>query len=69
MKLDFLRAFVRPYMQYLVGTTTVALATYYAVKFGDADLAKYVVTGVIGAGLLLIGEYVGERASKRKEDK
>ena len=66
--IEFLRAVVRPYIQLLLGTMLIGLAIYFAIKFGDIELAKYVVTGVVGAGLFLLGEYTGER-SQRKEDK
>ena len=72
MKIDwitFLRSFVRPYANYLVITMLVSLSIYFAVKYGDAEMARFVVSGVVGAGLLGLGEWLGERASKRKEDK
>lgn len=68
-KLNFLRAFVRPYTQLLLGSTMIAIAIYLGVKFADAELAKYVVMGVFGAGIALLGSYSGERAAKKKEDK
>lgn len=69
MGIDFLRAFVRPYANYLVITMLVFLTIYFAIKFGNEEMAKYVIFGVVGAGLLALGEWLGERASKRKEDK
>lgn len=67
--IEFLRAFVRPYIQFLLSTTIVVLAICLAIKYANAEIARYIVSGVVGAGLILLGEYTGERASKRKEDK
>ena len=67
--IDFLRAFVRPFANYLIIIMLVGLTIYFAIEFGNEEMAKYIVFGVVGAGLLGLGEWLGERASKRKEDK
>lgn len=69
MKLDFLRGFVRPFANYLIITMLVGLTIYFSIKYGDKEMARSLVSGVVGAGLLGLGEWLGERASKKKEDK
>jgi len=66
---DILRAVVRPYLAILTGSAVVALAVYLAIRYADADLAKYVVTAVVTAGTAIFSFYFGERAGKRKEEK
>ena len=66
---EFLRAFVRPYLQLLLGTTLIAITIYLVITFADDEMAKYIVTGVAGAGIALLGMYAGERAAKKKEEK
>jgi len=67
--IDILRAVVRPYLAILIGSAIVALAVYLAIKYADADLARYVVTAVITAGTAIFSFYFGERAGKPKGDK
>jgi len=63
--IEFIRALVRPYLAMLIGTAIVILAIYLAVKYADADLAKYVVVAVITAGTAIFSFYFGERAAKK----
>ena len=67
--IDFLRAVVRPVIQLALGGVIIWMTVWLALKFGDAELAKYVVPAVVAAGLTLLGTYAGERAAKKKEEK
>ena len=67
--ITILRAIVRPYLAILIGTAMTGLAIYLAIRFGDAEIAKYVVTTLITAGVAIISYYFGERSNKPKEDK
>jgi len=67
--IEFLRAFVRPYLELILGSAMVGLAIYLTIKFADPDLAKYIVTAVVTAGISLFSYYFGERAGKAKGDK
>ena len=67
--IEFLRAFVRPYLELLLGTTLVVLAIYLVIKHHDAEMAKYIVAAVVTAGVSLFSFYFGERAGKAKENK
>lgn len=69
MKIGVLRAFVRPYLEIILGSAMVGLAIYLTIKFADADLAKYIVTAVVTAGISLFSYYFGERAALPKERK
>lgn len=64
--LDFLRGLVRPYLELLLGTMMVGLAVWLAIKHADAELAKYVVTAVVTAGISLFSYYFGERSQRSK---
>ena len=67
--IEFLRAFVRPYLEILLGSTMVGLTIYLVVKFASPEMATLIVPGVIGAGIALISHYAGERAGKPKGEK
>lgn len=64
--IEFLRAFVRPYLELLLGTAMVGLAIYLVIEYADPDLAKYIVTAVITAGISLFSYYFGERSQRSK---
>jgi len=66
--MDFLRAFVRPYLAVTAGSGFIGLAIYLAIKFADADLAKYVVTAMITAAVAIFSFYFGERATKKPKE-
>jgi len=67
--IEILRALVRPYLEIILGSSMVGLAIYLTIKHADIELAKYIVTAVVTAGISLFGYYFGERAGKKKEDK
>lgn len=65
--LDFIRGLVRPAIQYALAGTLIWLTIWLAQQFADAEMAKYVVFGVVGAGLTMLGVYAGGRATKKPE--
>lgn len=64
--IEFLRAFVRPYLEVLLGTMMVALTVYLVIKFADREMAKYIVATVITAGVSLFSYYFGERSAGKR---
>lgn len=63
--INFIRAAVRPYLAVVISSAVVGLATYLGVKFGDTELAKYMVHALVTAGVVIFGFYFGERAAKK----
>jgi len=63
--LEFIRAFIRPYIAFVVISGIVALAILLVIKFADPDMAKQVVTFVLATGATVTGFYFGERAAKK----
>jgi len=66
MVLDFIRGLVRPVVQLALAGTVIWMAVRLVQEFADAEMAKYVVFGVVGAGLALLGAYAGERSQRPK---
>ena len=64
--LEFIRAFIRPYIAFVTITAIVASAILLVIKFADPDMAKQVVTFVLATGATVIGFYFGERAAKKE---
>ena len=67
--IEFLRAIVRPYLAITISSVMCGITIYLAVRFGDTEMAKYVVTAVITIGGMIAAFYFGERAKTGKEDK
>ncbi len=63
--IDIIRALVRP----IIAIGTVAIIFTTAVKligqYGDAEMAKQIVTFLLATGAVVTGFYFGERASKK----
>jgi hypothetical protein len=67
--LDTWRGMVRPFLAMLVGTAVVGISVFLAVKFADAELARYIVGSVLAVWATISGFYFGERATKKKDEK
>ena len=83
MKIDSLRAFVRPYLAIIFPTAVVIIGGIVcwkllpkAIQFIDRDIALVIIVTILGivsaitiATATIMGFYFGERAGKKKEDK
>lgn len=59
--IEFVRAFVRPFLvYYLVGILGVLVILAFN-KFGDADLARTLIVGFIGLLGPVVGFYIRDR--------
>jgi len=66
--IEFLRAFARPYAAIVIISAIVGLGIYLGIKFGDADLARQVITAILVAGTAIISFMFGERAAKKPKE-
>lgn len=64
--IEFVRAFVRPYIAYIIISVIVAMAIYLVIKFADADMAKQIITFILATGATITGFYFGERSQRPK---
>jgi len=64
--IEFLRAFVRPYIALVTITAVVVLAILLTIKFADPDMARQVITFVLATGATVTGFYFGERSTRSK---
>ena len=64
--IEFIRAFIRPYIAFITISVIVALAILLVIKFADPDMAKQVVTFVLATGATVTGFYFGERKAKKE---
>lgn len=65
--LEFIRAFVRPYLIYTGWGVLLAVMVISVLRFADADDAKMLlafITGVVGT---VVGFYVRDRVKRDKE--
>ena len=67
--IDFLRAFVRPYIAYLYASVLAGLVIYAFIKYGNADMAQTLIIGFVGIMGTIVGVYYGLRGAERKEGK
>ncbi len=63
--INSLRAFVRPYLALLFGTSIVGLGVFLIVKFGDAEVMLRFADFMIVTGGILIGFYFASRMIKK----
>lgn len=67
--IDFLRAFIRPYIIITGWTTGLILGVFFALEFADREIAMAFILILTGAITTISAMYVGERAGKKKEEK
>jgi len=80
---EFLRAFIRPYLAFLFPTTVAIIGGIVAfrllpvaIKFIDRDIGLVIIvtvlaiiTAIVTAATTIMAFYFGERAAKPKEEK
>ena len=64
--IEFLRAFVRPYIAYLFATVFTGLVAYGFFKYGDADTAQILIIAFSEAMGIIVGVYIGLRQGNKK---
>ena len=67
--LSVIRAIIRPYIIITGWSTGLALGIYFALKFADKEIAMAFILVLSGAITAISSMYIGERASKPKEEK
>jgi hypothetical protein len=65
VKIESIKAFVRPYISYATITVILGIAIYLAIKFADADMAKTVVIFVLGSGTATLNFWFGLRQNRQ----
>jgi len=59
--IDFLRAFVRPFIAYTGWCAVVGLGAYLTVRFASEDIAQLFIGALLGTVATTVGHYIRDR--------